>query len=416
MSDQGKRRLRNLLGVLRGRTPAVGTTPCDVVHAENKWRLLRYRGTPTHQTPVLLVPSLINRHYVLDLQKGRSFAEFLVSRGHDVFMIDWGTPGDEDRYLTFDHICDRYLGRAVRKAARYAPDRTVHLLGYCLGGTLTSIYAAAHPEHVATLVALAAPISFDDDGLLSRWSRSPAFDVGAIVDAFGNVPWRLMQASFHMLKPTVNLTKAVALVDRAWDDEFLDGFLAIERWGSDTVSFPGECYRRYITELYRNDALIAGTFELSGRPVHLEDIDCPTLVVTFEHDHIVPAASAAVLLDRIGSQEGERIHLNGGHVGAVISRKAAGTLWPLLSDWWAARDVPDCSDDEGDDDDDQGDGDEDAPTSLDEPPGSAPRAASPGPRPLSPSTKSSVASHDIASNSRSASGSTKTLGQSKTQA
>jgi polyhydroxyalkanoate synthase len=411
MSDKGAstllrtgKRIRNLLGLLRRGKPEVGTTPADVVHSENKWRLLRYHGKRTHQTPVLLVPSLINRHYVLDLQKGRSFAEWLVARGHDVFMIDWGTPGDEDRYLTFDHICDRYLGRAVRKAARYSADGSVHLLGYCLGGTLTTIYTAAYPEHVASMVALAAPISFDDDGLLSRWSRTPSMDVGAVIDAYGNAPWPLMQASFHMLKPTLNLSKAVTLVDRAWDDQFLDGFLAIERWGSDNVSFPGECYRRYINELYGNNALLAGTFDLSGNPVRLENIDCPTLVVTFEHDHIVPHASASVLLDRISSDDKEHIHLNGGHVGAVISRKASSSLWPQLSDWWVARDVPDY-----------GEGDEDDAPDPEEPEVES-SSSSPGPRPLSPSTKSKVASQLMSSNSRSACSSAKTSGHSKTQA
>jgi polyhydroxyalkanoate synthase subunit PhaC len=334
------RRLRNLAGLVRRGKPVVGVTPADVVHTENKWRLLRYRprtGGPAYRTPVLLVPSLINRHYVLDLQPGKSFAEWMVARGHDVYIIDWGTPGPEDRYLSFDDICDRYLGRAVRKVARAAGGR-VHLLGYCLGGTLTAIHAAVHPEHIASLVAMAAPIQFVDDGLLSLWTRTPTFSVDALVDAFGNVPWPLMQASFHLLKPTLNAVKLVGLVDRAWDDQFLDGFFAIERWGSDNVSMPGEFYRRYINELYRDDALVAGTFTLGGRPARLENIACPTLAVTFEHDHIVPPASAAVLLDRVAATDTARIHLPGGHVGAVISRKAAAGLWPQLSDWWATRD------------------------------------------------------------------------------
>jgi polyhydroxyalkanoate synthase subunit PhaC len=340
-ADREGRRMRNLLGMFGRRAPQVGTTPADVIHRENKWRLLRYRPSSegvAYATPVLLVPSLINRHYVLDLQRGRSFAEFLVARGHDVYIIDWGTPGDEDRYLEFDEICDRYLGRAVRAVARRSERGKVHLLGYCLGGTLTTIYTAARPERVASNTALAAPVDFHDDGLLSRWTRTETFDVGALVDGFGNVPWQLMQASFQMLRPTLLLAKLVGLVDRAWDDEFLDGFLAIERWGNDNVPFPGACYRRYIDALYRDNALVAGRFSLSGRPARLDAITCPTLVITFEHDHIVPWPSAAALVDHVSSQDAERLHLPGGHVGAVISRKAASTLWPAVSAWWAARD------------------------------------------------------------------------------
>ena len=336
------KRFQNLLGLLRRPRPRVGQTPADVVHRENKWSLLRYRPRPEgpcHATPVLLVPSLINRHYVLDLLPGRSLVEYLIDRGHDVFIIDWGTPGDEDRYLTFDDICDRYLGRAIRKAARHAPDRRVHVLGYCLGGTLAAIHTAARPRHVASLVALATPIDFEDDGLLARWTRAPSFDIDALIDSAGNVPWPLMQASFYMLRPTVELAKLVSLLDRAWDDAFLDSFLAVEHWGHDNISFPGECYRRYVKELYRGNALVHDTFRLSGVPARLASITCPTLAVTFEHDHIVPPASAAVLLDLVGSADKQRIHLPGGHVNAVVSRKATGGLWPALSEWWAARDA-----------------------------------------------------------------------------
>jgi len=316
------------------RLPAVGQTPADVIHRENKWRLLRYRprpAGPAFPTPILLVPSLINRHYVLDLLPGKSFAEYLVGQGHDVHVIDWGTPGDEDRWLGFDDVCDRYLGRALARLGR------AHVLGYCMGGTLAVIHAAARPERVASLVALAAPVAFHDDGLLSAWTRSPAFSPRDLVAAFGNVPWPLMQSVFHLLRPTLGLTKAVALAERAWDDQFLDGFLALETWGNDNVSFPGECWRHYVEELYRGDALVRGTFTLSGRPARLEAIRCPTLAVTFEHDNIVPWPSAAALIDRVAATDKERIHLPGGHVGAVVSRAAARSLWPRLSQWWAER-------------------------------------------------------------------------------
>jgi polyhydroxyalkanoate synthase len=335
------KRLANLASRLTRGRPQVGMTPHDVVHAENKWRLLRYKPREegvAFETPLLLVPSLINRHYVLDLMPGKSFVEWLVARGHDVYIVDWGTPGDEDRFVTFDDICDRAIGRAVRVAARMSGVEKVHLLGYCLGGTLTAIHAAARPERIASLTTLAAPIRFKDEGLLSKWTTTPEFDVNALVDGLGNVPWQLMQSAFHLLRPTLGLAKAVGVIDRAWDDEFLDGFFALETWGNDNVSFPGEFYRRYIDELYRNDRLVAGTFALSGSPVHIEAIECPTYVVTFEHDDIVPWQSAKELFDRAGARDKEWLHLKGGHVGAVVSRAAMKGLWPKLSDWWATHD------------------------------------------------------------------------------
>ena len=331
----------NLL-TLWNRRPVTVATPADVVYRENKWRLLRYRPRaegPKFRTPVLLVPSLINRHYVLDLMPGKSFTEWLVQRGHDVWAVDWGTPGDEDRFLEFDDYCDNYLGRAIRQVSRQAPRKQAHLLGYCMGGTLTAIHAAVRPDHVASLTALAAPIHFAHGGILTSWTRSKHFDVDALIEGCGNVPWQLMQSAFHLLRPTLALAKAVQVLDRAWNDEFLDGFLALETWGNDNVSLPGGFYRRYIKDLYRNDELVGGTFTLSGQPARLEDIRCPLLVVSFANDHIVPTASATPLLHRASSRDKVHVHQPGGHVGAVVSKKAASGLWKQLSDFWAAREV-----------------------------------------------------------------------------
>ena len=334
--------------------PPVGSTPSDVVHRENKWRLIRYRPAdvargPKYTTPILLVPSLINRHYVMDLLPGKSLAEDLVKAGHDVYCLDWGTPGDEDRHLSFDDICDRYLGRAIRKVAKSSPRGKTHVLGYCLGGTLSIIHASVHQEYIASLLVLAAPVGFSGEtGLLEAWTKNSAFKVGDIVDAFGNVPWQLMQSAFTMLRPTLGLSKAVHVVDKAitsdpvnankWD-EFSEGFRALETWGNDNVSFPGACYVRYIEELYRNDALVNGTFTLSGKPARLSRITVPTMCITFEHDNIVPWKNAALLLDRIASTDKELVHLPGGHVGAVVSRSAQKNLWPRMSAFWAKRDT-----------------------------------------------------------------------------
>lgn len=336
-------RLKNLLSLATRPKPPVGTTPADVVHRENKWRLLHYRPNPKARqrfdTPVLLVPSLINRHYVMDLLPGKSMAEDLVAMGHDVYCIDWGTPADEDRFVSFDDVCDTYLGRAIRKVAKASKRGKTHVLGYCLGGTLATIHAAARPEHIASLLLLAAPVSFADAGPMAIWTRSPQFKVGDIVEGFGNVPWQLMQGAFHMLRPTLTLAKAVGVIDRAANDEFLDGFLAIETWGNDNVSFPGACYETYIEELYRNDALINGTFALSGIPARMENITCPTMAVVFGADNIVPVQAAAPLIDRISSTDKELVQLNGGHVGAVVSKAAQKNLWPKMSAFWAARDA-----------------------------------------------------------------------------
>jgi polyhydroxyalkanoate synthase len=345
MTDDPRKQHRwaKLFGLSSRPKPTVGATPADVVHRDNKMRLLRYRPRPAGLlpgSPVLLVPSLINRHYVLDLMPGKSFVEHLVAEGHDVYCIDWGTPGDEDRYVTFDDIVDGMLGRALRVTTRLSASEGAHVLGYCMGGLMAVIHAAVRPSRIASLTAVAAPIRFHDEGLLSAWSNTRTLDLRALVDGCGNVPWQLMQSSFMLLRPTLTASKVVHLIDKAWDDEYVDGFFALDQWGNDNVSFPGEAYVRYIQELYREERLLAGTFSLSGRPVHLSRVVAPTLAITFQHDDIVPFESARVLLDHVGAARKEWLHLQGGHVGAMVSRAASRGLWPKISAWFRSVDEP----------------------------------------------------------------------------
>ncbi len=334
-------RLRNLATLWSRPRMPVGATPADVILVENKMRLLRYRARPlglAFRTPVLLIPSLINRHYILDLMPGKSFAEHLVGAGHDVWVIDWGTPGDEDRFQELDDICGTLLARAVRTVARSAVNGRVHLLGYCMGGILAAMHAALAPSEVATLCNLAAPVRFSGSDPLGRWSSSPQFDLDALVNATGNVPWQLLQGAFQMLRPTLSLAKTMNLVDRAWNDRFLDGFLAMETWANDNVSLPGAFFRRYIGELYRDDALASNRVTIHGRLVRLNEIRCPTLAVVFEHDTIAPWQDCACLVDLVSAEDTDLWKLPGSHVGGVVSRPASKGLWPGLSAWWADRD------------------------------------------------------------------------------
>lgn len=315
----------------------VGRTPYQIPLTENKYRLLRFHRPDEEPRcrpgtmPVLLVPSLINKWYVLDLLPEQSFAAFLLEQGHDVYIIDWGTPGPEDRYLELDHYIERYLARCVRTILRLSGAPQVHLLGYCLGGTLSTIYAALHPQMVRSKIALAAPIGFKDDGLLSVWMNTKNFNVDLLADAFGNIPWPLMQASFYMLKPTLQLAKTVNLFDRVDNEGWLRVFAAIETWGNDNVSFPGGAFRKYINDLYRSNGLVEGRLNVGGRAVRLEALCSPLMVVSFAHDHIVPEQSARCLLDLAGSEIKEDVVQAGGHVGAMVGKRAREGIWSQMS-------------------------------------------------------------------------------------
>jgi polyhydroxyalkanoate synthase len=321
----------------RPQPPPLAQTPRDEYPLEGGARLYRFRGERSRDLgarPILLVPSLINRWYVLDLRPGASLVEALVGAGLDVWLLDWGTPEAEDRYLDWDAVLRR-LGRAVRRVLRESSDG-IGILGYCMGGTLTTIYAAQHPEQFAALVTLAAPIDFSQAGMLRRMVDPSWFDADAIADA-GNVAPSQMQAGFTALRPTLDAAKLVSMPELAKDPKARDAFLALEEWAGDNIPFPAEAYRRYIREMYQENQLVQGTHRANGAPAPLGAIRCPTLVITASRDTICPASAATALLAHVGATDKSIVEVAGGHVGAVVGSKAAKEMYPALVRWLAPR-------------------------------------------------------------------------------
>lgn len=326
----------DLFGIPRPTTPSLAQTPRDEIYLEGGAKLYHFigKGKPTGK-PFLLIPSLINRWYVLDLRPGASLVEALVGAGLDVWCLDWGVPEAEDRYLDWEMVIAR-LGRAVRRVKRETGADKLGVLGYCMGGTLTTIYAAQHASDFAALVTLAAPIDFQRGGQLRCMVEPQWFDADAIADA-GNVAPMQMQAGFVALRPTLDLGKLVSMPDLATDARAREAFLALDEWASDNIPFPAAAYRRYIRELYQENQLVAGTHRVAAKAVSLGAIKCPTLVITASRDTICPPAAATALLAHIGSTDKDALEVPGGHVGAVVGSRAAKDMYPALIRWLAPR-------------------------------------------------------------------------------
>ena len=157
--------------LLEGAQADTGRTPKELIWTKNKAKLYRYQPSAEkkHPVPILMVYALINRPYVLDLLPGNSFIEYLTGQGFDVYLLDWGVPGDEDADLDFEHLILDYMPRAVKKVLRTSAADEYTLLGYCMGGTIAAIYAALFPgAPLGNLVLLTTPIDFapDKTGLL----------------------------------------------------------------------------------------------------------------------------------------------------------------------------------------------------------------------------------------------------------
>lgn len=288
------------------------------------------------RVPLLLVPSLINRWYVFDLRPGASVVEALVARGFDVYLLDWGIPEDEDRYLDWDMVLRR-LARAVRRTLAAAGAPRLALLGYCLGATLCAIHTALEPGPIAALVNLAGPIDFSRGGALAHLVDRRWFDPDAIAAA-GNITGQQMQSGFALLRPTLDLAKLVGKVDLATAaPDAREGFAAVEAWAADNIPFPAAAYRTYLRELYQDNALIAGHHVARGRRVDLAEIRCPLLCIVAERDTICPPGAATPLIDGASSTDAEVLFVPGGHVGAVVGSRAARAMVPALMNWLEPR-------------------------------------------------------------------------------
>lgn len=317
---------------------ALAPTPRDTLLSEGTAALYRFRspdgaGPAPGRAPVLLVPSLINRWYVLDLRPGASLARALVDAGFDVYCLDWGVPQAEDRYLDWDAVVAR-VGRMVRRVRREARADRVGLLGYCIGGTLSAIHTALEPDSVGGLVNLAGPIDFSQGGMLAHMVDPRWFDPEVIANA-GNVGAEQMQSGFTSLRPTAQLGKWLSFFDRLGDAQRMEAFQALEEWASANIPFPGAAYARYIRELYQENALIRGNHYVAGRRVSLDDIRCPVLTVVTDRDVICPPPAAQALNDRSASADKSLLVIPGGHVGAVVGGSAPRQLYPKLAEWFA---------------------------------------------------------------------------------
>lgn len=317
----------------------IGTTPKDTVYQENKVSLYHYQphNTRVKTVPVLIVYALINRSYILDLYPGRSFVQYLLDEGLEVYMVDWGTPGDEDRNISFDYYIEGYLDRMVRKVMELSGSPQISLLGYCIGGTLAAIYSALHPERVKNLVLLTAPIDFSEGGYLTRAVDKAHFPLDALVETFGNIPPWFIQAGFKLLNPLGDLAKFYNLAKYIHDDRFVENFLAIETWVNDNVPFPGAAYRKFIRDFYQENKLCKGLLEMDDRQVDLNNIRAKHLSVAGRDDTIVPPRSAISILKFISNPDSEIVILPGGHVGVIIGDRALKTTWPRIGDWLLER-------------------------------------------------------------------------------
>lgn len=323
----------------------VAQTPKDAIWSLNKATLYRYRPTvpvaERHPVPLLLVFAIMNRPYILDLRPGHSFVEYMVGRGFDVYLLDWGAPALEDRGLTFDDYALEYLPRVIRKVKAVSGSTDISVLGWCLGALIASIYAARYPtDGLRNLILLTAPLDYSDKtaGGFARWVNEPAFDPARLADTLGNIPGELIDYGAKALKPVENyIGSYLTLWDNIHNPRVVEAWHAMNTWVNDLIPMSGAAYRQLIQEFYRENKLVNGTFVARGERVDLAAVRANLLSIIAMSDHITPPCQTEGALPKFGSVDKTVYKVPGGHIGIMAGSSAARRVWPLLEEWLAAR-------------------------------------------------------------------------------
>ncbi|MGG0658652.1 class III poly(R)-hydroxyalkanoic acid synthase subunit PhaC [Rummeliibacillus pycnus] len=317
--------------------PQVGQTPKEVIWTKNKAKLYRYQPAvkKTNKVPILMIYALINKPYILDLYPGNSLIEHLTNKGHDVYLLDWGVPGYEDRHMKLDDYIVDYIPRAINKVLRISEAKEITLLGYCIGGTMSAIFTALNPHlPIRNLLLLTSPIDFTDAGLFTNWLDKRYFQLDKLVDTLGNIPFEMIDFGNKLLSPiSTTYGPYVSIVDRVEDENFVLNWKLMQKWLNDGVPFPGEAYRQWIRDFYQDNKLINDELEIRGEKVKLANIKANLLNISATRDNIALPHQVAPLNDKVSSQNKTLHNVETGHISVVTGRKAIKEIHPYIENW-----------------------------------------------------------------------------------
>ncbi len=291
-----------------------------VVWGVGSTRLLDYSGAGGR--PVLIVPSLINRHYITDLLPERSFVRFLRDAGMRPLVVDWGAPGEPERGFGLDD----YIARldAILGAVR----EPVAVIGYCMGGLLALAVAQRRTANITGLALLATPWDFHAE------RPEQARLLGAVIDAAATgdtLPLWVIQSLFLSLDPFLAERKFIRFAGLDPASEAARDFVALEDWLNDGVPLASAVARACGGAWYRDNAPARGEWRVDGEAIAPRRFDRPALVVVPRRDRIVPPRSAAALGAALPNAVMMRPPL--GHIGMMASAAAPETIWRPIAEW-----------------------------------------------------------------------------------
>jgi polyhydroxyalkanoate synthase len=331
---EGHRRLEHFIdGVLRyrRRSSIRDVSERPVVWREGTTLLRDYRGGGGHAAAsrVLVVPSLINRYYILDLEPESSFLADLASRGYAPFVVDWDAPGPEEQGFDLTRYIAGRLEGAL-DAVKRQPGGPVVVVGYCMGGDLALALALRRQADIAALACLATPWDFHADGeTQSRLIGAIGRAMDPLFQALGEMPVDALQSLFASLDPLSILAKFRRFAEM--EEGQAGRFVALEDWLNDGVGLAAPVARECLTQWYGENSTARGEWRIAGAPVRPETLRLPALAMVPSADRIVPPKSALALAQRL--PRCETLTPAAGHIGMMVGGAARAKVWDPLDAW-----------------------------------------------------------------------------------
>jgi polyhydroxyalkanoate synthase subunit PhaC len=301
----------------------VAVTPGKVVYRNDLIEVIQYCATTpsVHAEPILIVPAWIMKYYILDLSPHNSLVRYLVDQGHTVFMISWKNPIAHDRNLGMDDYQNKGIRDALNAVGAIVPNVKIHGVGYCIGGTLLAIAAAAlareGDQRLASMTLFAAQTDFSEPGELSLFiSPSQLAMLEAVMQKAGVLSSDKMGASFALLRARDLLWTPAINTYVKGNREKLNDLMA---WNSDGTRMPFRMHSEYLKQLYLQNDLAGGRFRVNGELINLAAITVPMFVLGTETDHVAPWKSAYKARALTRSPDYTFVLTSGGHNGGIVS-------------------------------------------------------------------------------------------------